>query len=200
MRILFAAPDRDLLSGYRLLLEDCGHETATAFDGTGAVSKLANGTFDLAILDRDLPRVDAGRIVAMLNEQGVPVILLTKARLHAAQLLEPALANDYLTYPFLPAELTAAIDETARKAGSGEMFTAGDLTVDVPGFTLGGSVRLTGAEIDILAALNRGETPQTRHMSVYIAALNNKFERLNRSQRIGFLPNEGYRMVMNREQ
>ena len=57
MKILFAAPDRDLLECFRKLLETDLGETVTAFDGTQVLTLLASESVDAVILDRDLPRV-----------------------------------------------------------------------------------------------------------------------------------------------
>ena len=47
MRILFAAPDRDLLECYKKLLESDFGETVTAFDGTQVYSLMSAEKFDI---------------------------------------------------------------------------------------------------------------------------------------------------------
>ena len=69
MRILIAAPDRDLLTAYDKLLTGSGHAVVTAFDGTQVMRLLAGRGVDLAILDRCLPRADVGAVTAALRRE-----------------------------------------------------------------------------------------------------------------------------------
>ena len=73
MKILFAAPDRDLLECFRQLLETEIGETVTTFDGTQVISLLMSENFDVLILDRNSPRVDHKTIVERANEKTSPL-------------------------------------------------------------------------------------------------------------------------------
>ena len=106
MKILFAAPDRDLLECYKKLLEPDFGEIVTAFDGTQVFSLFAAEKFDLVILDCDIPRIEHKRILMRINEKQVPVILLTNRPLQITAVPDP---NAYLSYPFTADQITAVI-------------------------------------------------------------------------------------------
>ena len=116
MKILFAAPDRDLLECFRQLLETDLGETVTAFDGTQVISLLMSENFDILILDRNIPRVDHKTIVECANEKNVPVIVLTDEPAGVRQTGEPS-ANGRLAYPFTFAEIKKMILDTLEKCG-----------------------------------------------------------------------------------
>ncbi len=117
MKILFAAPDRDLLECFKQLLETDLGETVTAFDGTQVISLLMSENFDVLILDRNVPRVDHKTIVERANEKNVPVIVLTDEPAGVRRAGEPS-ANGRLAYPFTFAEIKKKILE---KRGNEEM-------------------------------------------------------------------------------
>jgi two-component system OmpR family response regulator/two-component system response regulator QseB len=107
----------------RILLTEDDHPLANTMlsmlrDGQNA---LLNESFDLAILDLTLPRVDGLHIVRRVREQGIdlPIIILT-ARSDLTEKLQglDAGADDYLTKPFAMAELKARIRAVTRR-GSG---------------------------------------------------------------------------------
>ncbi|MBR6915826.1 MAG: response regulator, partial [Clostridia bacterium] len=77
MKILFAAPDRDLLECFKQLLAGEFGETVTAFDGTQVLTLLSAENFDAVILDRALPRVDHKTLVARIREKDLPSVVLT---------------------------------------------------------------------------------------------------------------------------
>ncbi|MBQ5953105.1 MAG: response regulator transcription factor [Lachnospiraceae bacterium] len=105
MRILLAAPDRDILMCYERLLSQEGHEVTTAFDGMQLPQLLAGGGPEAAILDPDLPGLDRVRILRMFAENGIPVIALGDIPPESTDTKQLR----FLRYPFLPEELFAAI-------------------------------------------------------------------------------------------
>jgi len=108
---------RSLLKRY---LSSAGYRVTTARDATTARSMLVGLDFDLAILDIMMPGEDGLTLLSSLREtNAIPVILLT-----ARDLLEDRLdglrrgADDYLSKPFDPEELTLRIAAILRRAGS----------------------------------------------------------------------------------
>ena len=107
MRILLAAPDRDLLGCYgKLLAADLG-ETVTAFDGTQVLSLLGTDHFDVAVIDSSLPRVRLEALTGRLKESGIPVIVLENGPAAASG------ADARLSYPFNEEDLVGMINNTA---------------------------------------------------------------------------------------
>ncbi|MBR0231496.1 MAG: response regulator [Clostridia bacterium] len=100
MKILFAAPDRDLLECYKKLLETDLGETVTAFDGTQVITLLSTESFDIALLDRNLPRVDHKTIIERANAKNVPVVVLTDGPAGLRNKADEPVPDGMLSYPF----------------------------------------------------------------------------------------------------
>ena len=115
MRILFAAPDRDLLECYRQLLEADFGETVTAFDGTQVLSLLSAESFDMMILDRAIQRIPWGTLVKKARDKQTPVLILTEAPVSLLPLNEEPPENVYLAYPFSQDVLAGAVREVLRQ-------------------------------------------------------------------------------------
>ena len=109
MKILFAAPDRDLLECYRKLLEKDFGEIVTAFDGTQVLSVLSNETFDIAVIDESIPRIDFKTLISHIKDKELPVIILTNEPLGANRLKKEEPEVDFLSYPFSSQDLIKTI-------------------------------------------------------------------------------------------
>lgn len=194
MRILFAAPDRDLLACYQMLLADAAEEVVTAFDGTQVLTLLQKSHFDIAVLDRALPRVENRRLMRSLRTHGIPVILLLEQAVDTRLLRAEPLPGAYLSYPFSSEALIALIRDVAEKAGSGQKLRLADVEADVAAFCVG-SEPVTAPELDVLAALAGGDAVARGPVELYIGALNEKLARLSSRARIRYRAGEGYQMV-----
>ena len=115
MKILFAAPDRDLLACYEQLLGTDFGEVVTAFDGTQVLSLLSQEPFDAAILDRDLPRVDHKTILARLREKEIPVVVLIDSPGRIRRISEDPSPDAYLSYPFTTSRLAEILRALPKK-------------------------------------------------------------------------------------
>ena len=116
MKILFAAPDRDLLECYKKLFEDDLGQTVTAFDGTQVITLLSAESFDHLILDRNIPRVDHHVIIERANNSCIPVVLLTDEPAGVRQQAE----NGSLAYPFTFERIKEAVRDALDKSQSME--------------------------------------------------------------------------------
>ncbi len=199
MKILIADADRDLLISYKKLLELDSHDVLTVFDGTQTIMQLGNNKFDIVILNRNIPRVDSKQIIKMLNDDNIPVIVLSDKKVTSGVLLDNILANSYLSFPFLPYELDERIKDVVTKISSKDKISLGDIEIDVKSFKSTDGTRFTNEEINILQALKNGEQFDVKQVHSYINSLNNKFERLNKNSRVKYVINEGYRLVTENE-
>lgn len=200
MRLMLAAPDRGLLAAYRGILEQDIGETVTAFDGTQVIRLIGKESFDLVILDRALPRVDTNDLMRMLQGKSIPVIALWDEPVTASLLTAEPLASSYLSYPFVPRELTERIRSVLAKKASAERFGIPSLDGAVSDFSFPGGTKLTAEEIDTLLALRNGDNDLTADGSgVYFSALNRKFVNENLNLRIEFKPDSGFRLVVDSE-
>ncbi|MCO5169581.1 MAG: response regulator [Planctomycetes bacterium] len=121
-RVLVADDDpsfRELLAAW---LEPDGAQVTTASDGVEACELADAGAFDMVLLDLLLPRRDGYAVLLHLRARpatrDVPVLLVSgePPADHAA--IGPALGADgFLAKPFTRAELRAAIEAAAARAG-----------------------------------------------------------------------------------
>ena len=199
MKILLAASDRDLLQGYEKLLTMDGHQVTTAFDGAQVVELMAGGPYDIAVLEEKLPRIGGEQLLELLRREALPAILLLDERVSVKHLLRASPPEAYLSFPFLPADLTELLDSTVRKLAAKEIERFGGVAVDAARFRFAGTaVRLTTQEIDLMEALARREKPQGRQARTIIQALNEKLARLG-SVRIEYELQKGYKLVNDHE-
>jgi DNA-binding response OmpR family regulator len=134
-------------------------------DGSEALDKLAFTTYDVVILDRDLPGVHGDEVCRWIVEHATRprVLMLTAAaglreRVEGLQLG----ADDYLAKPFAFDELVARVHALARRVAIGRapVLRAGDLTFDVARRRVdraGTEIRLTSKEYTVLEVLMRAD-------------------------------------------
>lgn len=197
MNILLADPDRDFLNAFQRLLTAEQHIVRTSFDGTQVIRKLAETKDELVILNDVLPRIPSQEILKMLNDDNLPVIVVSHQKINTGILIQEPLANAYLSFPFLPAELLHLIDSIIRKQQTAEKLCYEDVTFDLAAFKLCGQLRVTNEEIEIFQTLVSDGELDNKRAGPYINALNYKLETLQKSPRIRYIIHEGYRLVMN---
>lgn len=111
MNVLIADPDRDFLKSYKTLLELSGDTVQTVFDGTQVMPRLAEDRFDAVILNENIPRIRCNDIVKSLNDDGIPVIVITQRKERFIT------ADDCIKLPFLPNELRDKLEHICKKGG-----------------------------------------------------------------------------------
>ena len=196
MNILFADSNRDLLQCYQKLLTMDGHAVTTAFDGAQVISLLRRETFDIAIIEETLPRMELASLLQTLAEENVPVIVLADGNVTVKTLLLSQQPNAYLSFPFLPEDLTGLMQAIMEKTRSGETLSCCGVDVDVSGFCFSGAeTPLTNGEIDLLRELRNPKRTAGKRTRVMIQALNEKLKSLGKPARIIYEMEKGYRLV-----
>jgi DNA-binding response OmpR family regulator len=139
-----------------------GYETLEAADGERARSLLEEGAAGLVVLDVMLPGMDGLQLCRWIREHSdVPVIMLTARGEEADRIVGLELgADDYVTKPFSPRELTARVRTVLRRSSEPterrRRVDLGRLTVDPATREVtvdDRSVRLTAKEFDLLSFL-----------------------------------------------
>lgn len=125
-----------------------GYDVESAFDGTTGMDILRAGSFDIILLDWDLPEKSGLDILREFRSRGGKsrVIMLTaKNHLSDKELGLDLGADDYLTKPFALKELAARIRAILRRPAEviNDVLVAGDIQIDL------GKHRLTKNGVDI---------------------------------------------------
>lgn len=117
-KILIAEDDKDLASTTQAWLIGHGHAVDVAPSGSQALERLDAFGYDAVILDWGLPEVSGLEILRRFRSRGgmTPVLMLTgKKALEEKELALDEGADDYLTKPFEPRELTARLKALLRR-------------------------------------------------------------------------------------
>ena len=138
-----------------------------ASDGREALTRFAEQTFDLVVLDVMMPRMDGLEVCRRLRARSsVPIIMLTAKSEEIDKVLGLELgADDYITKPFSMREFRSRVKAALRRAGMAQADEDAERPIEVLGLridpakrtvTLGGeSVATTFVEFEILNALAR---------------------------------------------
>jgi len=121
MRVLIAEDDDRLARAVAAGLRRRGMTADVALDGGTALDKLAASSYDVVVLDRDLPGVHGDDICRALaaERSASRILMLTAARSVRDRVEGLGLgADDYLPKPFDFTELVARIQALARRPGA----------------------------------------------------------------------------------
>lgn len=118
--ILIVDDEKTIADLVGIYLENEGYRVTIAYTGAEAARAILSQEFDLAVLDIMLPDIDGFEVcrrIRMSNAQ-VGIIMLT-ARTQEMDKVTGLMtgADDYVTKPFSPAELTARVDALLRRMG-----------------------------------------------------------------------------------
>ena len=135
MRLFIVEDDLVLADGLKNSLMQSGYAIDVANDGANADSILAYQVFDLVVLDLGLPKLSGFEVLKRLRSRGskTPVLILTANdntddRVKGLDLG----ADDYLSKPFILAELEARVRALIRRgqAGGSAIISVGGLQFD----------------------------------------------------------------------
>jgi DNA-binding response OmpR family regulator len=119
MRILVVDDDVEVVSFIRGVMLRCGHSCVALRTGAGLLAELRRETFDLLLLDWNLPDISGLELVQSIRAmpQSIGIIMLTSrsgeddiaAALHAG-------ADDYIIKPESAPIIVARVEATLRRA------------------------------------------------------------------------------------
>lgn len=174
MRVLVVEDHKELAATIAVGLRREGMAVDIAFDGEDALRHAVGDTYEVIVLDRDLPKIHGDDVCRALVARGSRsrVIMLT-----AADTIEERVdgfglgADDYLPKPFAFAELVARVRALARRneAARSPVIAHGDLRLDTVQRTAtrgGNRLELSNKELAVLELLlTAGGAPvQTREL------------------------------------
>jgi DNA-binding response OmpR family regulator len=166
-RVLVVEDDRTVAEVVTRYLEREGYAVESVGDGQEALARADAQLPDLVVLDIMLPGLDGLEVCRRLRSRApIPVVMLTARGSEEDKVLGLELgADDYVSKPFSPRELTARVKAVLRRAGSplDDLDRAGSLEFDELRIDLGARearvrdelATLTAREFELLAFLAR---------------------------------------------
>lgn len=143
-KVLVVDDESSIVTLLKYNLEEAGFEVITASDGREGINLAINDHPDVIVLDWMLPYMDGMEICKELRIKKIqtPIIMLTAKDEEFDKVLGLELgADDYMTKPFSPREVTARVKAMIRRSGmssepqnittksSEELFVFGPLQV-----------------------------------------------------------------------
>ena len=161
-KVLIMEDEENIRSFVVINLRRAGYEVLEAATGMQALERLQqHPDIGVAILDIMLPDIDGFEVCRRIraNNKQMGIIMLT-ARTQEMDKVTGLMtgADDYVTKPFSPAELTARIDALFRRLGgentaTSELLSQGPFVMNTRNHTLekdGNRIRLTQVEYSIM--------------------------------------------------
>ena len=174
-KILVCDDDKEIVEAIEIYLTQDGHQVLEAYDGIEAVEILKKESVDLLIMDIMMPRMDGIRATLKIREKhNIPIIILSAKSEDADKILGLYIgADDYITKPFNPLELTARVKSQLRRYTqlnpNSNVHESSKNEISIRGLTINKDnhkvtvydeeIKLTPIEFDILWLLceNRGK-------------------------------------------
>jgi DNA-binding response OmpR family regulator len=161
MRVLIVEDHRELAATVAVGLRREGMAVDIAFDGHSALERAARESYDVVVLDRDLPRLHGDDVCKALVADGsrARVLMLTAADTIENRVDGLSLgADDYLPKPFAFAELVARIRALARRTQPAlpPVLVRGDIRLDTGrrvATRAGRRLELSSKELSVLELL-----------------------------------------------
>mgnify|MGYP000404626091 CR=1 FL=1 len=161
-RIIVVDDEREIADLIGLYLENDGYEVHKFLNGADALSFVEKCEPALAVLDVMLPDTDGFALLRKMREKhDFPIIMLTARVTDSDKILGLTIgADDYITKPFNPLEVTARVKTVLRRCRRGAETND---EMDIRGLTInrasrrcslfGRELSLTPTEFDILRLL-----------------------------------------------
>ena len=163
MRILVVEDDVPLACRIGSALAKVGHELIIVHDGERALDAATQTSFDLIVLDVNLPRIDGFEVLKCLHSRCASSrVLIVSARCDVEDRIAGLQlgADDYLPKPFAIRELVARVNALGRRypAEPALILRAADLELDLISHEIcrgGRRTELSPRELMLLKALLR---------------------------------------------
>jgi len=168
-RILLVDDERPIQTLLSFPLQRDGYDVVTVADGREALTRFAEESFDLVVLDLMLPKMDGLEVCRRLRAQTgngkvVPIIMLTARSQEGDKVLGLELgADDYITKPFSMREFRSRVKAALRRAGMARPDDEEEPPIEVRSLRIdpskravsldGKPITTTYVEFEILAAL-----------------------------------------------
>ena len=204
MRVLVAEDDQKIAAFIVNGLKQAGFAANHAGDGEMGLHMATTQSYDVAVIDIMLPKLDGLRLIERLRQKKIntPVIILSAKRSVDDRVRGLQVgSDDYLTKPFSFSELLARVQALIRRTGNVQeptRLTAGEISLDLLTREVlrgGTKIELQPREFSLLEYLMRHQgrvlsknmimehvwgydfDPQTNVVDVLVCRLRNKVDR-----------------------
>ncbi|MGN0375406.1 MAG: response regulator transcription factor [Butyrivibrio sp.] len=177
--ILICDDERDIVNALKIYLSNKDYNIYTAYNGREAVNSVRCNDIHLVIMDIMMPVMDGISAMTEIRRfSNIPIILLTAKGEDNDKISGlDAGADDYITKPFNPNEVTARVSSSLRR-----YFNLGNISSSVNSYRIGGielddlqrkvtvdgePVVLTPKEYDILKLLMRNPGTVFSPLDIY---------------------------------
>ncbi|HLP94139.1 MAG TPA: response regulator transcription factor [Saprospiraceae bacterium] len=220
--VLFVEDEPKLGASVRKELMEQGYEVDLAFDGSIGERLFKSKSYDIVLLDINLPHINGLELCKRIREtdQNVPIIMVTAlGELDDKMEAFASGADDFLVKPFHLRELLARLKVFLKRRQLNNAFeekiTVADLEIEFSTKTVsraGKTINLTAKEFSLLALLTRSRgrvlskneiaekvwdtdldsTTSMNTIEVYISFLRNKIDKEFEPKLIHTKPGFGY--------
>ena len=117
-KLLWADDEIELLSGHIIFLQSKGYEVTTVTNGLDAVEACKSDTYDLILLDENMPGLSGLETLMRIKEilPAIPVVMVTKSE--EEDIMEQAIGSkiaDYLIKPVNPNQILLALKKNIHQ-------------------------------------------------------------------------------------
>ncbi|MBR5858359.1 MAG: response regulator transcription factor [Clostridia bacterium] len=115
--LLICDDDRDIVNALKIYLADPNHRIFEAFNGKEAIELIGREEIHLVLMDIMMPELDGISAMVKIREiSNVPIILITAKSEDSDKILGLTVgADDYITKPFNPIEVSARVRSQLRR-------------------------------------------------------------------------------------
>ncbi len=171
-KILIVEDEEPISNLIRMNLTKAGYQCKCAFDGKTAADMMAEGQFDLVLLDIMLPEINGYELLEYAKSLEMPVIFITAMGTVENKVKGLRLgADDYLAKPFEIVELLARVETVLRRYHKTEkVMKILDIEVDTQSRTViqnGSPVMLTLKEYELLLLFIRNKNVALYRDTIY---------------------------------
>jgi len=170
--ILIVEDEEAIANLIRMNLAKAGYQCRCVYDGLAAADLMAEGSWDLILLDIMLPGLDGYELLDYAKQLEIPVIFLTAmgSMDHRVKGLRLG-ADDYITKPFEVVELLARVEAVLRRYNkAAHRIEIHDVVIDVPSRTVtreGQPIALTHKEFELLLLFVRNRNIALYRDTIY---------------------------------